>query len=82
MLKHTNNLFQKSFKLPIIYLSRSYSTFREQYRELIANIAVDPSNENWNQWINFNTFMIQNYFLYATDIIKQNNLLKSSKNKY
>lgn len=75
LLSHTNQLYQKSFKLPIVYLSRSYSGFREQYRDLIAKIAQDPSNENWNQWIYFNLFMIQNYFEYVKKVIYDNHLL-------
>ncbi len=75
LLDYTNKMFQKSFKLPIIYLSRSYSAFREQYRSLLANLAIDPSNENWNKWINFNMFMVQIYFNYAKEIIYDNNLI-------
>ena len=77
ILDYTNKLYQKSFNLPIIYLSRSYSAFREQYRSLIANLAIEPSNENWNKWIDFNMFMIQTYFNYVKEIIYNNNLIKS-----
>lgn len=46
----------RSLKEPAIYFSNQYKpdTVRENYRKLIRNIVLDPSNSSWNTWISFN----------------------------
>lgn len=39
---------------PIIYGTRSYMPFRYDYRSLIKNLAINPSQEQWYKWFNFN----------------------------
>ena len=50
----TNETFHYSFESPALFGTRSYFPFQYDYRKLIQNLAVDPSNENWNQWFRFN----------------------------
>ena len=54
-----------SLKAPAIYGTRSYFPYRGKYRELINNLAINPNNETWNEWFNFNLnrFEDQIFFL-------------------
>lgn len=72
MMHHHNIIHNYKFNSPIIYLSREYQPFRASYRENIANIAMDPSNDTWNQWILFNLYRIQDRILYANNFIDEN----------
>lgn len=54
-----NNIVDKGIEMPIVYATRQYFPFRNQYRELIKNIAVQNSEEAWNEWFNFNLLRIQ-----------------------
>lgn len=54
-----NNIVDKGIEMPIIYATRQYFPFRNQYRELIKNIAIQNSEEAWNEWFNFNLHRIQ-----------------------
>lgn len=54
ILDNTNNLLGKNYKLPILYSSNTYTPFRKEYRDLIANLALNPDEENWNKWYLFN----------------------------
>ena len=54
-----NNIVDKGIEMPIIYATRQYFPFRNQYRELIKNIAIQNSEEAWNDWFNFNLLRIQ-----------------------
>lgn len=70
MLNHTNQIFEANYKLPLLYLSSGYVGLEGQYRNLIKNIAVEPTNETWNEWVIFNLHSIQSYIDTHTDIIK------------
>lgn len=76
ILKHTNHLFDKEYQLPLLYLSRGYFAFREQYRNLIKAIAINPCSETWNQWIIFSLHAIQAYIETCNRSIDDNKLIK------
>jgi len=72
--KNTNHLYAKNFKMPIIYLSKNYLVTRRQYRELIANLAINKNNEAWNKWFTYNMYMIDeqlNYLNNSVELIKR-----------
>ena len=54
-----NNMVDKGIEMPIIYATRQYFPFRNQYRQLIKDIVVQNSEEAWNEWFNFNLRRIQ-----------------------
>ncbi len=67
----TNELLGKngySFELPTIYTSKNYMPFRSEYRSLIRKIALNPDNDTWNEWINFNLSRLQER-IFANDYI-------------
>lgn len=57
--KQTNKIVDTPIELPIIYASRQYYAYRDEYRNLIKNIAINPDEEAWNNWIKFNLKRIQ-----------------------
>ena len=56
--KQTNKKYNLQFKEPAFYFSRKYLLYRESYRELIKELAVQDNNEAINRWIRFNANMI------------------------
>ena len=45
--------------MPIVYATRQYFPYRNQYRDLIKNIAVQNNEEAWDEWFSFNLRRIQ-----------------------
>ena len=79
MLNHTNQIFDKDYELPLLYLSRGYWGFKEQYREFLKDIAINPNSENWNKWFRFCLHSIQAHIDYYDEVINNNQLIKKKK---
>ena len=56
---------------PALYSSRAYKQYREQYRNKLGDIAINPSEENWNSWINFNLNRIEDQTYYMDNKLKE-----------
>jgi len=56
---------KKDLSNPALYCSKSYYDFRDQYRKKIGEIAMESSDESWNNWINFNLNRIEEQIYYA-----------------
>lgn len=74
LFTNTINLLDKDFSLPTIYFSKAYSPYYVEYRDLIANLAINPNNENWNNWLKFNIYRLQDQIY-----LNQENLCKIKK---
>ena len=61
-----NSILEKPIDLPILYASRQYFPYRDDYRELLKNIAIKHNEEAWNDWIIFNLKRLQDS-LYVDD---------------
>ena len=59
------------FPTPAFYTSDAYFDYREQYRNKIADIAINPDNESWNNWVNFNLNRIENQIFYMDNKVKK-----------
>lgn len=82
ILKHTNSIYNTNLRYPLLYVSRNMYPFRENYREYIKNIAVNPSDETWNKWILFGLRSIEEYINYSDDILSENNLYEPKVKTY
>lgn len=78
--KQTNKIVDNPIDLPVIYASRQYYAYRDEYRNLIKNIAINSNEETWNNWIKFNLKRIQDN-IYANNSNIQI-LKKRIKTKY
>lgn len=59
------------FPTPAFYTSDAYFDYREQYRNKIADIAINPDNESWNNWVNFNLNRIEDQIFYMDNKVKK-----------
>ncbi len=68
----TNELYSdfKSDK-PYIYGTRSYFPYRDNYRQLMADLVTKGNNDAWNNWINFNLNRIQDTMYYEDPVIQK-----------
>ncbi len=51
-------------KLPIVYASRQYAAYRDDYRKKVENIVLNNNHEAWESWFSFNLNRIQDGILY------------------
>lgn len=65
IMQHVNlwSLSKKYYNLdlisPALYTSEVLLNKRDEYRELIKEIAINPNNDILNEWIKFNTLMFE-----------------------
>lgn len=78
MMYTTNCLFDAKLEYPLLYLSRGYFIYHQQYRELIKNIALEPTDNNWNKWLLFGLHNIEDYIEYSNNYIAENNFSKKN----
>ncbi len=65
MFELTNNNFDINLKSPALYNSRAYKDYIIQYREKLGAMVVEPGEETWNKWINFNLNRVEDQIYYA-----------------
>lgn len=63
----TEKNLQHYFQSPVFYTSDAYFDYREQYRNKIADIAINPDNESFNNWVNFNLNRIEDQVFYLNN---------------
>ena len=56
---------------PALYSSKSYFNYREQYREKLGKVAINPNNESWNNWINFNLNRMEDQIYYINNKLSE-----------
>ncbi len=66
----TEKLYDKKLSQPYLYGTRAYYPMKENYRELMSNLAINPDNETWNAWINFNLNRLQDRMFYEEQKIE------------
>ena len=54
LYKLTNKHADYNFENPALYITKTYFPYRYEYRDLIMKLAINPNEENLNNWIKFN----------------------------
>ena len=60
----TNKIYKTNSDKPLIYGTRSYFPFRENYRSMMSELVTNGDSDTWNRWINFNLNRIQDRINY------------------
>lgn len=71
LFQNTIGSLGESFNLPILYFSNTYIPYRKEYRDLLMNIAVNPNDENWNNWYLFNLRRAQDQLFANEEALKR-----------
>ncbi|MCM1053877.1 MAG: Fic family protein, partial [Ruminococcus sp.] len=71
LFQNTNQNLGEDFKLPILYFSNTYTPYRKEYRDLIMQIAINPSDESWNNWYLFNLRRAQDQIFANEEVLKR-----------
>lgn len=71
LLIMTNHFIDANLMAPAIYFSKSYIPYREEYRNLISSIALNPNNSSWENWILFNLRRVQDQIFYNENNLKR-----------
>lgn len=71
IFKVSRKLLEYNLKQPALFLSKNYQLNCGNYRKMIADIVLDPSDENFNKWVNYNLNMTdEQLFCLSNDIEK------------
>lgn len=71
IFKVSRKLLDYNLKQPALFLSKNYQLNCGNYRKMIADIVLDPSDENFNKWVNYNLDMTdEQLFCLSNDIAK------------
>lgn len=71
IFKFSRKLLDYNLKQPALFLSKNYQLNCGNYRKMIADIVLDPSDENFNKWVNYNLNMTdEQLFCLSNDIEK------------
>lgn len=71
IFKASRKLLDYNLKQPALFLSKNYQLNCGNYRKMIADIVLDPSDENFNKWVNYNLNMTdEQLFCLSNDIEK------------
>ena len=71
-----NEQFNLDLSLPLVYASRQYAAYRDEYRDKVAQIVLNNNQETWEDWIYFNIKRIQDGIFYnmnSLDYLDRNN---------
>ena len=63
-------------ELPLVYASRQYAAYRDDYRKKVENIVLNNDVEAWEAWFDFNLKRIQDGIYYNINCL---NYLKTNK---
>ena len=54
LFQQTNDVLDKNFMMPTIYITRMYYQYYQKYRSLIKKIVMECDNETLTEWCIFN----------------------------
>ena len=60
----TNKKYKVNSDKPLIYGTRSYFPFKQNYRQMMSELVINGDSDTWNTWINFNLNRIQDRINY------------------
>ena len=64
LYKLANEELNIDLELPLVYATRQYAAYREEYRKKIENIVLNNNAEAWEDWFSFNLKRIQDGIFY------------------
>ena len=59
------------YSLPALYGTRSYMAFRYDYRNLIKRLAINPSDDEWSKWFDFNLNRTEDTMYFSNEKLAQ-----------
>lgn len=66
-----NNFEETKTESPILYSTRQYIPYRDEYRKLIEKIVKEKSDSAWKEWIMFNLRRLQDGMYKSEDDLRQ-----------
>lgn len=67
--KLANEELNIDLELPLVYATRQYAAYREEYRKKIENIVLNNNKEAWEDWFDFNLKRIQDGIFYNSNCL-------------
>ena len=67
--KLANDELNIDLELPLVYATRQYAAYREEYRKKIENIVLNNNAEAWEDWFSFNLKRIQDGIFYNSNCL-------------
>ena len=67
LFRLNKELYNIDLNLPIVYASRQYAAYRDNYRQKVEKIVLENNSEAWNEWISFNLSRLQDGLYYNSN---------------
>ena len=71
IFKLSRDVLGTKIKEPALFLSDRYLVTRKQYRDSIATLITEPTDENFNKWVDYNLNMMDEQLYYNTSALKK-----------
>jgi Fic family protein len=71
LYKLANDRMFLDLPLPIVYASRQYASFRDDYRQKIENIVLNNDDKAWEDWFRFCARRIQDGLFYNMSCLER-----------
>ena len=71
MFELLNQQLGLDLPLPIVYATRQYAGFRDQYRNLVKKLVIENNEQAWEEWFLFNMNRIQDAIWYNEMKLKE-----------
>jgi len=79
MYKLANEELGLDLPLPLVYATRQYATYRDEYRDKIEKIVLNNDEKAWEDWISFNLNRIQDGIFYNSNCLESLNNYKRKR---
>lgn len=71
MFKLSRDILDTKIKSPALFLSSRYLATKKQYRDSIATLAVCPTDDNFNKWVDYNLNMVDEQLYYNNSALEK-----------
>lgn len=69
IFKLSRNILNFKIEKPALYMSKNHLLTKKSYRDNIARVALNPSCETMNKWVNYNLNMIDEQLNYCNNVL-------------
>jgi len=73
LYKLANEELDLDLPLPLVYATRQYATYRDEYRQKVEKIVLNNDKKAWEDWLSFNLNRIQDGIFYNSNCLESLN---------
>lgn len=71
IFKLSREVLGSKIKSPALFVSKNYLMTRASYRDNISKLVNEPSDDNFNNWVNYNLNMIDEQLYFCNNVLEK-----------